>query len=291
MYWVSPIRIKVDTEPWPATRVPLKQTNRRCVDCVDTVQPRASPSWSITMPEPWDQKRIAGLIGMLQELIEAWPGLDDDDTDAVVAILLPKLWRRSGLDLFAFRAAVAAVLLPAKSDRFNDTALTGHSIRLACRPEYPPLGAGSDAMRKGGLDGLWNEIVARYLAMAAKSEPVPVPDGKVEPERAPELTASEHGAQRQAVGPKRARRKRKPVQASATPTSGPIPAYRYEWSGRPSERARALVRERLKHGPKPEAEIEAAAQAAEIPKRSLIAAASVLGVRTQKGQWWIPGQR
>ena len=73
------------------------------------------------MPEPWDQKRIAGLIGMLQELIEAWPGLDDDDTDAVVAILLPKLWRRSGLDLFAFRAAVAAVLLPAKSDSDSTT--------------------------------------------------------------------------------------------------------------------------------------------------------------------------
>ena len=36
-------------------------------------------------------------------------------------------------------------------------------------------------MRKGGLDALWNEIVARYLAMAAKSKPAPVPDGKVEP--------------------------------------------------------------------------------------------------------------
>jgi hypothetical protein len=45
-------------------------------------------------------------------LIEVWPDLDDDDADAVVAILLPKLWQRSGLDLFAFRAAVGAVLLP-----------------------------------------------------------------------------------------------------------------------------------------------------------------------------------
>jgi hypothetical protein len=58
-----------------------------------------------------------------------------------------------------------------------------------------------------------------------------------------------------------------------------------------AERAKALVREQLKHGPKPGAQIEAAAQAAEIPKRSLIAAASVLGVRTQEGQWWLPGSR
>jgi hypothetical protein len=56
------------------------------------------------------------------------------------------------------------------------------------------------------------------------------------------------------------------------------------------ERARALVREQLRHGPKPGAQIEAAAQAAAIPKSSLIAAASVLGVRTQRGQWWIPGR-
>jgi LmbE family N-acetylglucosaminyl deacetylase len=36
------------------------------------------------------------------------------------------------------------------------------------------------------------------------------------------------------------------------------------------------------------AKIEAAAETAEIPERSLIAAADVLGVRTQKGQWWLP---
>jgi hypothetical protein len=29
--------------------------------------------------------------------------------------------------------------------------------------------------------------------------------------------------------------------------------------------------------------------AAEIPERGLIAAASALGVRTQHGQWWLPG--
>jgi hypothetical protein len=54
------------------------------------------------------------------------------------------------------------------------------------------------------------------------------------------------------------------------------------------KRARALVREHLKHGPRPGAQIEIAAKAAEIPERSLIAAATALGVRTQRGQWWIP---
>jgi hypothetical protein len=34
---------------------------------------------------------------------------------------------------------------------------------------------------------------------------------------------------------------------------------------------------------------KAAAEAAEIPERSLIAAADALGVRTQRGQWWLPG--
>lgn len=59
--------------------------------------------------------------------------------------------------------------------------------------------------------------------------------------------------------------------------------------GRPSTRARALVREQLKDGPRAGAEIEAAADAAAIPARSLIAAASALGVRTRRGEWWLPG--
>jgi hypothetical protein len=33
----------------------------------------------------------------------------------------------------------------------------------------------------------------------------------------------------------------------------------------------------------------AAAEASEIPERSLIAAADDLGVRTQRGQWWLLG--
>jgi hypothetical protein len=56
-----------------------------------------------------------------------------------------------------------------------------------------------------------------------------------------------------------------------------------------SERARAFVRNQLAKGPKPGEQITAAAEAAEIPERSLIAAAEALGVRTQRGQWWIPG--
>jgi hypothetical protein len=58
-----------------------------------------------------------------------------------------------------------------------------------------------------------------------------------------------------------------------------------------SARARALVREQLKQGPRSEASIMAAAEAAEISEHVLIAAASVLGVRTQKGQWWLPDAR
>jgi hypothetical protein len=37
------------------------------------------------------------LIGMMQELLETWPDLDQDDADRVVQILLPKLQQCSGL--------------------------------------------------------------------------------------------------------------------------------------------------------------------------------------------------
>ena len=73
------------------------------------------------MSAPLDQKRIAELIGMLQQLIEAWPNLDDDDGDRLVAILLPKLQQRSGLDVFAFRAAVGALLSPPQPDSDSPT--------------------------------------------------------------------------------------------------------------------------------------------------------------------------
>jgi inorganic triphosphatase YgiF len=49
------------------------------------------------------------------------------------------------------------------------------------------------------------------------------------------------------------------------------------------------LQEKLANGPQPGAEIEAAAKAADIPERWLIAAASALRVRPQRGQWWLPG--
>jgi hypothetical protein len=49
------------------------------------------------------------------------------------------------------------------------------------------------------------------------------------------------------------------------------------------------LRGQLASGPKPGAQIEALAEAQDIPPRSLMAAADALGVRTQRGQWWIPG--
>lgn len=55
------------------------------------------------------------------------------------------------------------------------------------------------------------------------------------------------------------------------------------------ERAQALLREQLANGPKPASQIEAAAEAAEIPEHSLIDAADALGVRTQRKRWWLPG--
>jgi hypothetical protein len=53
--------------------------------------------------------------------------------------------------------------------------------------------------------------------------------------------------------------------------------------------ARALLQEQLSDGPRPGAQVTAAAEAAEIPERSLLAAADVLGVRCRQGQWWLPG--
>ena len=85
-----------------------------------------------------------------------------------------------------------------------------------------------------------------------------------------------------------------PRRIASEPASKPEPkaaecAPRREWRGRPSKRAQALVREQFAQGPKRGEEVQAAAEAADIPERALIAAASALGVRTRKGQWWIPG--
>jgi hypothetical protein len=82
-----------------------------------------------------------------------------------------------------------------------------------------------------------------------------------------------------------ARQPKKPVTSKARPPA-PMPERR----GRPPKvtQARALLRQQLADGPRPGTEIEAAAQAAEIPKRELLAAADTLDVRTQREQWWFP---
>lgn len=92
----------------------------------------------------------------------------------------------------------------------------------------------------------------------------------------------------------------KPRSPLHWPSPAEMRAYERAWrketvkaakrAGDRSARARALalVREQLKDGPKPEASIMAAAEAAEISEHVLIAAACVLRVRTQRGQWWMP---
>lgn len=55
--------------------------------------------------------------------------------------------------------------------------------------------------------------------------------------------------------------------------------------------AKALVRAQLANGPKPEEDILADADFVAIPGRTLIAAADALGVRTRRGQWWLPWAR
>jgi hypothetical protein len=49
------------------------------------------------------------------------------------------------------------------------------------------------------------------------------------------------------------------------------------------------LRRELKRGPRSGAQIEAAAEAAAIDARSLLAVADALGVRTRRGEWWLPG--
>jgi hypothetical protein len=66
------------------------------------------------MPE-LSQGRIAVLTEMMLELLDALD-LDDAEAGTVCEIVLTKLWQRSGLDVFAFRAAVSAALLQANQN-------------------------------------------------------------------------------------------------------------------------------------------------------------------------------
>ena len=65
------------------------------------------------MPHPWNQDRIAHATILLSDLLEI-AELDDAEMDAVLAVLLPRLWERSGLELNVFRAMVRATLPCAK---------------------------------------------------------------------------------------------------------------------------------------------------------------------------------
>jgi hypothetical protein len=81
-----------------------------------------------------------------------------------------------------------------------------------------------------------------------------------------------------------AKRRRRQLKPDKHEDNGAVPM-----PPRISERARTLLREQLEHGPKPESQIEAVARAAAIPDQTLIRATDALGVRTQRGRWWLPG--
>jgi hypothetical protein len=110
---------------------------------------------------------------------------------------------------------------------------------------------------------------------------------------------------RRRKAPQRAERALGPVssepssQAVKMEVSVPIPEPKLTDPEAPSRKrrdrpptvqlARALLQEQLADGPKPGALVEAAAQAAEIPKRELLTACDGLDVRARRGQWWLPG--
>lgn len=62
-------------------------------------------------PKPWSQKRIGEQIKTMVRSFEA-VDLDHDERREVLGILMPALWRRSGLDFHTFRATVLAAMPP-----------------------------------------------------------------------------------------------------------------------------------------------------------------------------------
>jgi hypothetical protein len=65
------------------------------------------------MPRTWNQDRVGLAVTLLSQLLEV-AELDDTEMDAVVAVLLPRLWERSDLELEVFRRMVRASLPCAK---------------------------------------------------------------------------------------------------------------------------------------------------------------------------------
>lgn len=76
------------------------------------------------------------------------------------------------------------------------------------------------------------------------------------------------------------------TEVVASPPEPSPPAVKPAKAGRPkvAARARKVLRQQLANGPRSESQIEAAAEAAEIPERILIAAADALGLVTKKGE-------
>jgi hypothetical protein len=130
------------------------------------------------------------------------------------------------------------------------------------------------------IDGWWLQVsldVDAVLAFAASGQPA--------------VGLVDVGKFLQMPEPPRTSKGAKPARAalpSEPPPRTPRPARH---RGRPamSDKARALLCEQLANGPKPESQIAAAAEAADISERTLMAAAGALGVRTRRGQWWLPG--
>jgi hypothetical protein len=79
-----------------------------------------------------------------------------------------------------------------------------------------------------------------------------------------------------------------PEPSQPEPSSGPASPPAGNGRPRAKERAEAFVREQLANGPAPGECVKAAAAQAKVSERFLIAAAERLGVRTQRGRWWLP---
>jgi hypothetical protein len=194
--------------------------------------------------------------------------------------------------------------------------LTVNAIRLSCRSRQTARGsamtfeqfiatveewrsrltpalvceATENILRMGIVDLPTGTTAAQVLAIVSSGAPIaPAPaPSTAAADAAPAVAASTSPiVERASISP--------PAAATATDTAPDLPASLRRRGGYPRGRAaeahakaRALVREQLADGPRPASQIEAAAEAAEIPTRSLIAAADALGVRTQRGQWWLP---
>jgi len=174
------------------------------------------------------------------------------------------------LDVLAFHAAVSAALSSPLGGFLVAAPLTGYSLRLVWRPARqiaessmtfeqfaatvrdwqswmtPAQVRSATGSILGIADLPRGTTLDAALAMVAKGEPALVPAGKAEPKP----------PQRQAVN--------SPAKARSGTGQGS--------RGRPSARAQALVREQLKHGPRSEASVMAAASFADISERTLIAA-------------------